>query len=344
MSKIGIFADLHLGVRKNDEKWYKVALDWADWFIAECRKEGVRDIVFLGDFFHKRETISTRTLHVAAEFLEKFKDDFHLHIILGNHDLFYKDIYDVSGVNLFAGYPYITVYKTPQMVEFGGKKCLMCGWGYNPLEYKAEYLFTHAEINTFHFESGAICEEDLKCSDLLQNFKHVISGHFHTQQAKNYDFGSVEFLGAPYSMDFHDEGKKKYVMILDIDKDERRLVEYKNSPRFVSYLLSDLLLMDSTASVVEEVKGSFCRVKIDKNISVEDENELNRLFSLCAPIEYRTEYLLDDKIDIRRKKIEFFSIPQAIKEYVTEVISIPDAERVTNYLINLYTQVSESNV
>lgn len=339
MAKISIFSDLHLGVRKNSPRWHAVALQWADWYTDLLRKESVKDIVFLGDFFHKRDTISTHTLHVAAQFIEKFKD-FNLHLILGNHDLFLRDDPEISAVNLLGGYPNVKIYQHPESVQFGDKTFLMCGWGYNPLEYSADYLFTHAEINTFAFESSATCEADLQCSDLLKHYKHVISGHFHTQQRREYDFGTVEYLGSPYAMDFHDEGKTKYVMLLDTETDERKLVPYPHSPRFVSYVLSELIKNDDLESVVKSINGSFCRIKIDKNISVTDLNELHRLVSICSPVEFRSEYLIDDKIDPRKKDIDCFSLEEAIKEYVINVAQLPQGEELTNYLVSLYKEVT----
>lgn len=338
MSKLGIFADLHLGVRKNSPMWHEVALKWADWYIALLKKNGVKDIVFLGDFFHKRETISTHTLHVASNFVAKFAD-FNLHIILGNHDLYLKDDPEISAVNLLKGYPNITVYKDPQTVQFGTKNFLMCGWGHNPLDYQADYLFTHAEINTFAYESSTACVADLKCSELLTKFNHVISGHFHTQQRREYDFGSVEYLGSPYAMDFHDEGKKKYVMILDTETDDRQLFAYPDNPRFVSYTLSDLLGLDSVDHLVNEIRGSFCRIKIDKNISVPDLNELHRLVSMCAPIEFRSEYLIDERVNPKGKSMEGFSIKDAISEYVLKEAKLPDGEEIVAYLHQLFDSV-----
>ena len=99
--KLAVFTDLHLGIKSDDHKWHKVALEWADSMIDKLSKEGIDNIVFLGDFFHNRSTISVDTLNVTSRFLDKFKN-FTLHMILGNHDLYYDKIYDVSAVNIFA--------------------------------------------------------------------------------------------------------------------------------------------------------------------------------------------------------------------------------------------------
>ena len=86
-SKIAIFSDLHLGVHSNCTKWHQYALEWADWFVDECKSKGIKDIIFAGDWHHNRSEISVNTLQVSAEILDKMAD-FNLIAICGNHDIY----------------------------------------------------------------------------------------------------------------------------------------------------------------------------------------------------------------------------------------------------------------
>ena len=150
--KFAIFTDLHLGIKQDDSSWHEVALQWCDSMVNTLREKNVKDIIFLGDFFHNRNTICVDTLNVTSKFLKKLSD-FNLHMILGNHDLYYKKEYTTSAVNIFDGFPNIKIYQTPEYMTVGNKKLLFCGWGYNPMDYRADVLFTHAEISTFKFKS-----------------------------------------------------------------------------------------------------------------------------------------------------------------------------------------------
>jgi len=49
--KYAIFSDLHLGVHQNASTWHKIANDWSDWFVAELKKQDIKNILFLGDYF-----------------------------------------------------------------------------------------------------------------------------------------------------------------------------------------------------------------------------------------------------------------------------------------------------
>jgi metallophosphoesterase superfamily enzyme len=73
-SKVAIFSDLHLGIYGNSTDWHDIALKWAGWIASDLKKKKIKDIFFLGDFFHNRSEISVQTVHVASLILEKLKD------------------------------------------------------------------------------------------------------------------------------------------------------------------------------------------------------------------------------------------------------------------------------
>ena len=108
----------------------------------------------MGDFFHTRNTISVNTLHIANLFLEKLKD-FTLHMILGNHDLYFHNESTVSGVNLFKNKNNIIVYDKLTKTTLGNKEVVFCGWGYDALSEST------CDWNNFYGELG-IRREDNK--------------------------------------------------------------------------------------------------------------------------------------------------------------------------------------
>lgn len=334
--KLAVFTDLHLGIKSDDHKWHKVALEWADSMIDKLSKEGIDNIVFLGDFFHNRSTISVDTLNVTSRFLDKFKN-FTLHMILGNHDLYYDKIYDVSAVNIFDGYPNIRVYTKPTHVKFGSLDTLMCGWGYDPLQDSADVLFTHAEINVFKFNKklGA-CNSDLKCSDLLDRYNTVFSGHFHLRQIKEYDRGVVRYVGNPFQMDYSDEGTPKGFDIWDTESNECEFVENTISPTFVRYKLSDMVECKAYDKLKEHIRNSYFKLIIDKNITLSDLNELMTLVNLCEPrtasFEWENGQSFSQNIDEDDFVMDDFELSSVMSKYV-DMMEIPNKEWVLGYLL-----------
>ena len=341
--KLAVFTDLHLGIKSDDHKWHKVALEWADSMIGKLSKEGIDNIVFLGDFFHNRSTISVDTLNVTSRFLDKFKN-FTLHMILGNHDLYYDKIYDVSAVNIFDGYPNIRVYKTPTHVKFGSLDTLMCGWGYDPLQDSADVLFTHAEINVFKFNKklGA-CNSDLKCSDLLDRYNTVFSGHFHLRQIKEYERGIVRYVGNPFQMDYSDEGTPKGFDIWDTETNECEFVENTISPTFVRYKLSDMVECKAYDKLKEQIRNSYFKLIIDKNITLSDLNELMTLVNLCEPrtasFEWENGQSFSQNIDEEDFVMDDFELSSVISKYV-DMMEVPDKHEILNLCLYYYDKVT----
>ena len=311
--------------------------------IARLNKEGIDNIVFLGDFFHNRSTISVDTLNVTSRFLDKFKN-FTLHMILGNHDLYYDKIYDVSAVNIFDGYPNIRVYKTPTHVKFGSLDTLMCGWGYDPLQDSADVLFTHAEINVFKFNKklGA-CNSDLKCSDLLDRYNTVFSGHFHLRQIKEYERGVVRYVGNPFQMDYSDEGTPKGFDIWDTETNECEFIENTTSPTFVRYKLSDMVECKAYDKLKEQIRNSYFKLIIDKNITLSDLNELMTLVNLCEPrtasFEWENGQSFSQNIDEEDFVMDDFELSSVISKYV-DMMEVPDKHEILNLCLYYYDKVT----
>lgn len=341
--KLAIFTDLHLGIKSDDHKWHKVALEWADSMITKLKKDNISDIVFLGDFFHNRSTISVDTLNVASDWLNKF-NDFTLHMILGNHDLYYDKIYDVSAVNIFNGFPNIKVYTTPTAVQFGNKVCMMCGWGYDPLHYEADVLFTHAEINVFRFNKklGA-CNSDLKCSDLLGHYNTIFSGHFHLRQIKEYEKGKVRYVGNPFQMDYSDEGTPKGFDIWDTETDEIEFVENTISPTFIRYKLSDLIETRAFDKLKQQLNNSYFKLIIDRNITLQDLNDLMTLVNQCEPrsanFEWENGQSFSQNIDEEDFVIDDFELSSVMSKYV-DMMEIPDKNEILGLCLHYYDKVT----
>ena len=43
--RVAIFSDLHLGVHTNSSEWHNYAVEWANWFKDECKRNNIKDII-----------------------------------------------------------------------------------------------------------------------------------------------------------------------------------------------------------------------------------------------------------------------------------------------------------
>lgn len=337
--KVAIFSDLHLGLKQDSAIWHKIALEWCDWFVDQLNKNKIKQIVFLGDFFHTRNTISANTLHVASTLLDKFKS-FELHMILGNHDLYYANEPTVSPVNLFQGRDNIRVYARPEIVNFGNKTALMCGWGYKPEDFKADVLFTHAEINVFRYNLDVgTCNDGFKASSLLNNFDIVYSGHFHLRQKKEWSEKRIIYVGNTFPMDHSDSYiTEKGFDIFDFDTYESTFIKNDISPKFYRIRLSELAEGRWPVHTIGNIISSnIFKLIIDRNITHQDIAILTTLISAASPLEFRLEWENGKNFsqDISEVELKAFDMKDAIKKYI-ELLDISNKEDITEYILSLY--------
>lgn len=337
--KLAIFGDLHIGIRRDSTDWHNVAYEWADDMIKNLREHDVKDIVFLGDFFHNRSMISVNTLDAAGKFIRKFKD-FNLHMILGNHDLFYDKEFTTSGVNLLNEAENIKVYTEPTHHRFGSKDVLFCGWGYDPLLYSADILFTHAEVSTFMTRRNQERLEGYKMSDLLSRYELVYSGHYHMRQKKEYERGSVRYVGNPFPMDFSDDGLTKGFDIYDTETEETIFIENKISPKYHAFKLSRLIKFRDFEKLSQLIENSYFKVVIDKNITLQDIDKLLNLLKAHNPKDVTVEWEngKDFVQNVEDYEVSGFDVRNAMEEYI-DLLDVADKPWIKRYIVELYEKV-----
>ena len=101
--KVALITDTHWGVRNDSIKF----LDYFEkfygkHFFPEIEKRGVDTIIHLGDIVDRRKYINYVTLRRMKEmFFEPCKrQNIDLHVIIGNHDVPYKNTNYVTNKNV----------------------------------------------------------------------------------------------------------------------------------------------------------------------------------------------------------------------------------------------------
>ncbi len=105
--KIAILNDTHCGIRNSSEIFLKNAADFYDnVFFPECEKQGVKQIVHLGDYYDHRKFVNFKALnHNRKNFLDPMRRaGMSMDIIPGNHDTFYKNTNDLNSLKELLGY------------------------------------------------------------------------------------------------------------------------------------------------------------------------------------------------------------------------------------------------
>ena len=110
----------------------------------------------MGDVVDRRKYISYRTAHdFRKRFIGKFQElGIDLHIIIGNHDTYYKNTNEVNSMEELVGADRFKIYSEPEIVEFDGLPILLMPWinanNYDKSikalsETKADFLMGHLD-------------------------------------------------------------------------------------------------------------------------------------------------------------------------------------------------------
>jgi len=211
--KIFLVGDLHLGIKNNSIEWLQIQKDFLLDFLFKQIDEDFdqdRDVLFLeGDIFHSRESINVRihdeALTIFTELSKKFKRG--IYIIIGNHDVYYKDrnaVHSLKAISHISDN--IKVFESPEILTINGSfNFLMLPWVEDTAKLSqiiedhkdvCNYIVCHADIKGLRFNKWTKVEHGLEINS-LSTYNRVYAGHIHHRQ----EFKNVLYTGTPYQMD-----------------------------------------------------------------------------------------------------------------------------------------------
>jgi DNA repair exonuclease SbcCD nuclease subunit len=332
-SKVAIFSDLHLGIYGNSEEWHGVALKWADWMVEELKKKNIKDILFLGDFFHNRSEISVQTIHVASLILDKLKD-FSIIMIVGNHDAYYKNRADTHSLALLRGHENLTIVDSNYEVEQFDKRMLFVPWNAELPDSSYDYIFGHFEILNFKMNNHKVCEHGLDSMNLLEKSSMIFSGHFHTRSHKKYKQGDIIYVGNTFPQDFNDYGDVKGYYILDLEDGALEFYENEVSPRFVKIFASKLIQKEYTS---DDFKNNVIDLIIDTELTDKQVEKIQTLIAKHKPFRFSTVYNTTSITINDVKEIDSLNLEEEIDSYVDNIkLEDEQPKRVKEILKKLY--------
>ena len=223
--KVAIITDTHYGARKNSKLFHDYFLKfYNEVFFPTLEKEGITTIVHMGDAFDNRTGINFGALSWAKDnIFDPIKEKgIKLHLIVGNHDSYYKNTNDINGVDLLLReYDNVTVYSEPTEVLLDNLKVLFIPWinqeneklSLNTIKKTTcRCAMGHLELQGFRVNRQILMEHGLE-SKLFEKFETVFSGHYHTRS----DNGTVFYLGNPYEMFWNDVNDPRGFHIFDTE-------------------------------------------------------------------------------------------------------------------------------
>ena len=214
--KILLITDQHFGVR-NDNQFFinHYKKFYGEIVIPFIKASGISTVIALGDTFDRRRSINFMSLDEAKQMwfdpLEEMGVD--MHMLVGNHDIYYKNTLRINAPGELLGYSNITVYDRPTTIDVDGLPILLC-LGYvtktttNPYDLLQKVLLLSLwgilSLNGFEAHPGHMMETGMDHS-IFKKFDKVFSGHYHMKSKRD----NIVYLGNPYQLYWNDYASKE---------------------------------------------------------------------------------------------------------------------------------------
>lgn len=257
-----LVADVHLGIRNDDDVFLNQSRKLFDIIIEDCIRRDTNDLVILGDFFDNRKSINLKTLNVAIDIVDNLKkENIDVYFIIGNHDTYYKTEIETNSIRIFKEYKNVTIVNEPLIMD----KIGMVSWN-QEIDTPVEYLIGHFEINGFPVTEKIIFEKSKLYPSDFKQYKKVISGHFHIPSTKD----NITYLGAPYQLTFNDCGGIRGYYSFEDGKLE-----------FIEFPCVKFVNIQSDKEIKEEdVKGNIVKLTLKEDLgTVENQKIIDRVQS-----------------------------------------------------------------
>ena len=234
--KIALITDTHFGARNDSlvfsnffQKFYE------NIFFPTLKERNIKSVIHLGDVVERRKFINFKTLNSMKDILFDPLEEMggNIKIIIGNHDIYYKNTLSVNSMNeLTKGMTYVTVYDEPSEVSLtDDHKVVFLPWICDDNEEQTKELiektrtkvaFGHLHIQGAEHIKGSI-SFDGHSPSIFKAFQRVFSGHFHHRSTT----GNITYLGNPYEITWSDYNDPRGFHIYDTETME---VEFIQNP------------------------------------------------------------------------------------------------------------------
>ena len=330
LSKAGVFTDIHFGRKNASEIHNNDCMEYIEWFINQCKLHDVDHIIFMGDWFEHRDSISGKTLDYSHKAMKLINDELKMpfFFIVGNHDLVYRNTRNAFNTKIFEPYKNMIIVNEQQTYDISGHSVLFC-----PFLFHDEYAEQVKRINSHdvvfgHFEfKGFVLTGETKTLDHgpdhndFKKCKRIFTGHFHKRQEKD----NVHYIGNTFPMDYSDANDNKRGMVIyEYDTDNLEYIDWDSCPTYIRCKLSEMI---EKPKRYLKPKGTV-NCLVDEKLSYEDAMKLKQM--------------LIDKYSLRELKLE-----EPLEDYsVSEDVDLEDlkAESTSEIVLNLLDKIKSDNI
>ena len=321
--------DIHFGVRRNSKVFHNILMEQISKQFKKFKKNDT--VIFMGDIFDSRSSVDFNVLNdcidVFRELCGRVKE---IYIIVGNHDLYYRNN-EWGHVNCrFLQFDKLEdrapvhVINEIRNIKIANKSFLFIPWidTHEKKECALKEIRKVPDVILGHWDmvGGFAGHEDplyFKDSDFPEE-SIVLSGHYHTVRK----IGNCQYSGSFISTTFNDIGCRKGMWKLSKGK-----LEFipNDAPMFEYVKVDDPKefvdkFEENKEELERKVSGNFVRVYIQEYSSYSDTifNNIKSLGPLEISITYNRTFL--EEVNYEEEDFEGFDGAGDIKLIITDYI------------------------
>lgn len=276
-----LMTDCHFGVNKDSEmKLDDTKRYFENDIINLCSEYGTDTILFLGDWFEFREQINVKTKQAANNVIRHLRDNnIKIIMIQGNHDLYYKNRFDVTSLDDYREYENVTLITETTILECSKRKFVLTPWkkefpkgGYDAMF--GHFDFVGAKLQETTNKTGYNPTELLKASAL------VFSGHFHLSSEYDFQNGRIINIGNPMETSWRDYDNPKGLYYLNLETMNYKFIKNDTGRIHRKVYWSDITKKKDS---LKDIQNNYIKVVIDEEVNFKHINKLLNIINSKSP-------------------------------------------------------------
>ena len=349
--KIALIADTHWGIKNDSSVQHDHLNTFLDTvFFPTLHTHGINHVVHLGDIVDRRKYINYNTAkRLRHDFLNRLAHNQvkEMHIIAGNHDVFYKNTNEINALEELIGTKYnnICIHTEPCEIRINEVPLLLLPWINDDNRQRtqmalerttAQIVLGHLELVGFELFRGHVNTHGDDPS-IFDGFDLVCSGHYHTRSNN----GNIHYLGSPVQFTWSDYNDRKGFHILDLHTRELTFVPnpvdifHKHFYDDLNKEMDDVLLFDA-----DKYKNCYVKVIVkNKTNPMWFDNVIDRIEKAgVADMQVVEDHLHLDLTQDDEIIDQAESTVAILHKYIDGMNINADKKRVETIIQNLYSE------
>lgn len=351
--KFAILNDTHCGARNSSELFIEYQRQfYEEVFFPYLIKNGIKDILHLGDYYEHRKFINFKALNANRNhFLNRLREyGMNMTIIPGNHDVFYKNTNDLCSLKELLGHftDCVDIVQKPKVYDYDGVKVALIPW-INSENYAstmtfidecgAQYCGAHLELVGFDMMKGVTNTHGSMTAEPFKKFDQVWTGHFHTKSTN----GNINYLGSQMEFTWADCDDPKHFHIFDTET--HQLTPVLNPITLFTKIVYNDKEVDYNNVDCEQYSNRFIKVIVqNKQDLFTFDKFIDRLISAGAhevKIAETFDQFAGENVEV---DVEVEDTITLMDSYVDSAETDLDKDRIKQTMQNLFTEAQNLSV